>query len=146
MARKFETKITRARYTVSGLRAGDMQELGKDLLLDIKKRINIPQDVHDRAALPLKANTNYARYKARRFGRAVRDLMNTGYLQRGMHVLRVDQNQAVLGFADPAAEQRMVYNQRRNRQWGVSPANIAYIVGRVRQRLTVQAVKVTIAA
>jgi hypothetical protein len=41
--------------------------------------------------------------------------------------MSASENRVVIGFTDPVAEQRVVFNQRRERQWGVSPRNLQHI-------------------
>jgi hypothetical protein len=51
----------------------------------------------------------------------VRDWHLTGRTLRAMRVLSASAGKAVIGFSDPVANMRAVINNRRHRQFGVSP-------------------------
>jgi len=138
MAAKFQTKRSRARYSWNGFDPADMERFGNLFLDHIKARIRGGLDVNDRPAPPL--SERWRRLKGRRYGSTYRDLMATGRTIRGLRVLRVDQNKATLGPADPVAERRIAFNRPRSIQWGSSPRDRDYI-GDVIRRSSVVGVK-----
>lgn len=121
MASKFQPKIRRARFAVPGYSPEQMITLGNAVVESMKTRFASALDVYDQAAPPLKPS--YAKWKAKRYPPAIRNLMRTGRTLRGLRVLSGAPNRAVIGFSDTVAGMRMAFNQRRSRQWGVSPRN-----------------------
>jgi hypothetical protein len=121
MAAKFQTRISKARFVYSPYTGQQMAGFGQSLVDSIKARLAMAQDVHDQPAPPL--SDRYRKSKQRKYGRGNRDWIWTGRTVRGMRVLRANQNRAVAGFYDPVAAERAFFNQRRRRQWGVSPRN-----------------------
>ncbi len=70
----------------------------------------------------------YPDYKAARGLRPVRDWTWSGHTLRCLKVLTANENRAAIGFLDEAlpgrsqtASRIAFYNNRRERQWGVSP-------------------------
>jgi hypothetical protein len=98
-----------------------MLRFGNVLLRSIQNRLDRGQTIYDTTAPPLKEH--YRERKERIAGTSIRDLRLTGRTRRGMKVLEAGQNYAVIGFSDPEALNRVRWNARRGRQWGVSPAN-----------------------
>jgi hypothetical protein len=137
---RFTTRISRARFSVSGMNTADMLWIGERFLGKMQDRIGAGRNVYDNDAPPL--TEKYRRRKTRQGGFPIRNLYLTGRTFRGMKVLRVDQNQGIIGFADPVAEFRMAMNMRRERQWGISPTDKAFLIELVKTRFvskTVQA-------
>jgi len=125
MPTRFQPRITKARFVVSRFTAHQMVEFGNALLGDINARLDRGENVHDQPAKALAER--YAKWKARRYPPAIRNLKLTGRTRRGAKVMSASENRVVIGFTDPVAEQRVVFNQRRERQWGVSPRNLQHI-------------------
>jgi len=122
MARRgFRTKITRARFVVSPFTAEQMVEIGQVAVASILERLERGQNVSDQPAAPLRPS--YRKYKARRSPPAIRNWKLTGRTLRGLRVLEANENRAVIGFSDPEAGRRAALNNRRERQFGLSPAN-----------------------
>lgn len=88
-------------------------------------------DVFDQPAPPLKPG--YAKLKGRRFGSTVRDLKATGRMRRSMKVLSAAVNKVTLGFTDAVTNMRAAINNRRVRQYGVSPTDQAVVVASIHQ-------------
>jgi hypothetical protein len=63
----------------------------------------------------------YAKGKAKRHPPAIRNLEYTGRTLRSLKVLRARQNEAVMGPTDSVTNLRVAINNRRARQWGISP-------------------------
>ena len=138
MARpRFQPKITRARYVVSGFKTAEMLELGKELLGKIKQRIAAAKTIEDMDARPLSAR--YLPQKRKYSSSTIRDLKRTGFMLGSMHVTEVNQNKAVIYFSNQMAVRRMAFNQRRSEQWGTSPSDSAFIAAVIDGKRSVQA-------
>lgn len=125
---RFETAVKKKRFHVGGFSPAAMQEVSDGLLLDgIKPRLAKALDAYDSPAPPLKPST--AKGKARRGRPALRDWWKTGRTIRSMKTLEVAANRAVLGFTDSVTSLRAFFNNRRWRQFGVSP-NDQVVLGR----------------
>ncbi|MGQ9686622.1 MAG: hypothetical protein ACUVT2_10010 [Thiobacillaceae bacterium] len=125
MPSKFQPRIRKARFVVSPFTPEQMIEFGNALLADVNARLERGENVYDQPAKPLAEK--YAKWKARKYPPAVRNLKATGRTRRGAKVISASENRAVIGFTDPVAEQRIVWNQRRERQWGASPRNLEHL-------------------
>ena len=140
----FKTKISKARFVVSGLTSQQMVEIGAVCVDSIKERLSHGQNVSDTSAKPLSAGSRgrgYRTYKARRSPPAVRNWRFTGRTLRAMRVLRADENKAVIGFSDPIAAMRAAINNRRERQFGISPASWRNILAEVEDQRVVRVEK-----
>jgi len=137
MARsKFKTKVSRARFVVSPFTAQQMVEIGQVAVDSIKARLARAENIYDQPAKLLsegRRGTGYRRYKSRNAPPAMRNWRRTGRTLCGMNVLRANENRAVIGFSDPVAAMRAAVNQRRERQFGLSPANWKDILAAVRR-------------
>jgi hypothetical protein len=137
MARStFKPRITRARFVVSPFTAEQMVEIGQTCVDSIKSRLERAENVYDQPAAPLKERKpgrGYKTYKSRRAPPAIRNWRFTGRTLRAMRVLRANENRAVIGFSDPVAVLRAAINNRRERQFGVSPANWKDIIAAVKR-------------
>jgi hypothetical protein len=117
----FKAKITRARHTLSNLSSADMLEISNEFVLKMKQRILAAQTIDDTDAKPL--TEKYKKNKIRKTPFPYRNLYYSGDMLRAMRTLRVDQNKAEIFFSYGPMAQRMAYNQRKSRQWGVSPSD-----------------------
>jgi hypothetical protein len=129
--RRFQPKISRARFVVSPFTSEQMVEIGQVAVDSILHRLERGQNVSDQPATPLKER--YQKYKARRSPPAIRNWRLTGRTLRALRVLRANENRAVIGFRDPEAGRRAAINNRRERQFGLSPANWRDVIERVKQ-------------
>jgi hypothetical protein len=142
MAAKFKVKIRKARFSVGAFSAQVMLSIGNAVNADIGRRLDGGLDVEDRVAPPLKSRVNSPNnsagvqialrvfqdrgYKGRKLKKGlnpIRDWRFTGRTRRAMRVLTVGPGLAILGFSDPEAAKRAAINNRRWRQYGMSPAN-----------------------
>lgn len=142
MATKFQPKIRKARFVVGPFTPQVMLAIGGAVNADIGRRLDAGLDVDDRMAPPLKATVASANnskgvqivqrvfqdrgYKGRKLRKGlspIRDWKFTGRTRRSMRVLSAGANTAVLGFSDAEAAKRAAINNRRWRQYGMSPAN-----------------------
>lgn len=131
--RKFQPVIKRARVGTPGFSADTMLRFAGELNSSIAGRLDRAQDIYDGSALAL--TPKYAKSKMKRLGSAVRDLRWTGRTRRGMRPLSASQNKAIIGFSDPVAMNRVQLNNRRVRQYGVSPVNRQHLYNVVHQSL-----------
>jgi hypothetical protein len=129
--RRFQTKITRARFVVSPFTSEQMVEIGQAAVGSILDRIERGENVLDQPAAPLAKR--YQAYKARRSPPAIRNWKLTGRTLRALRLLRANENRAVIGFSDPEAGRRAAINNQRERQFGLSPANWRDVIERVKQ-------------
>jgi len=128
MATRHKARIaSRARFKNAPFSAEQMQSLGNALRDSVRDRIRRATDVYDAPAPPLKPhrnnpNSSYAAIKVRRFGgQPIRDWWRTGRTLRSLHVLTVSINRVVVGFTDSVSNFRAFINNRRHRQFGMSP-------------------------
>ncbi len=129
---RFQTVIKHARFIYSPYTATEMQGFAQVLADSIRTRIQSGQNIYDQAAGPLKpglpGRRGYPDYKIARGLQPIRDWTWTGHTLRCLKVLTANENRAAIGFLDEAlprrsqtASQIAFYNNRRERQWGVSP-------------------------
>lgn len=129
----FQTKISRARFTVTDYSPQEMVSIAESLQSSIFMRLDQALDVYDAPAKPLKER--YAKYKQKRGGSGLRDLKLTGETRRSIKVLSAGPNRAVLGPMQAykqawrlrVGKRALTYSQvlwvnnRKSMQWGVSP-------------------------
>jgi hypothetical protein len=148
MARRFfQAEIKRARVTVSGMTTADMWEIGDKFNTKMKQRILAAKTIDDVDARPLSEKYKIRKIKKTPF--PYRNLYYSGDMLRAMRVVSVDQNTARIFFSYGPMAQRMAYNQRRSRQWGVSPSDAQYlseIVDKKMQFKIERQTKMTVAA
>lgn len=123
---KFQTVVKRARFVVNGYSPEQMIVLGTALRDSIVERIVRAEDVYDAPAKPLSSkgkHGGYAAWKAKKAPPAERNWKYTGRTLRSMKVLSAAANRAVIGFTDAEANRRAFFNNRRVRQFDVSPRN-----------------------
>ena len=131
---RFQTVVRRARFAYSPFTAQEMQGFAQLLADTIRARIVSGQNIYDQAATPLKpaktGRRGYPDYKSARGLQPIRDWTWTGHTMRCLKVLTANENRAVIGFLDEAmpgrsqtASQIAFWNNQRERQWGVSPAD-----------------------
>ena len=127
---RFQPKITRARFVVSGVKTPVMLAFGEAFNRHMQTRIKDGLTIYDTSAKPLSAS--YLKHPAgkHKYGNAsnIRDLVRTGRMMRSMKVIQVNENRAVIYFTDAEMVQRMAYNQRRSPQWGISPRDNQFAV------------------
>ena len=121
----FKTKITRARFVLGPFTAEDMETIGNVVRDSIADRIRKGLDVNDAPAKALKPGRNgrrgYPDYKSARGLMPIRDWVWTGKTMRSLKVKSASENTATIGFVDPRADRIAHINNRRQRQFGVSP-------------------------
>lgn len=147
----FQARISRARFVLGPFTAEDMQTLGGVLVDSISTRIRKALNASDAPAKALKPGRNgrrgYPDYKASHGLMPVRDWVWTGRTLRSLKVKSVNENQAIIGFANPNADRIAHANNLREKQFGVSPkdrsALNAAVLALLRQA---RAIRVKIAA
>ena len=120
----------KARFTVTGYSPGQMLAIADAVNTSMKSRIVSAQDVYDNPAPPLKPN--YAKWKARRYPPAIRNLIRKGETLAAMSVLSETVNRAIIGFVGAQANKVMYINQARSRQFGVSSKDHVVFVDAVK--------------
>jgi hypothetical protein len=114
-----------------------MAVIGEAARQSMYDRIRLAVDVNDRPALPLKARANgggYPRYKVTKYGgKPIRDWWRTGQTLRAMKVIQSSVNRVVIGFTTPVANLRAFLNNRRWRQFGLSPRDLQAVSKAVRE-------------
>lgn len=131
-SRIFTAKVTRMRVTWSPFTPTQMLEIGDTALKSILSRISQAQDVNDSPAKPL--SDRYIQFKVGKKGKApIRDWFLRGVLVRSLKVKSASQEKVTLGPVTVEANSLVTFNQRRCRQWGVSPRDLEAIRLKVRQ-------------
>lgn len=127
-----------------------MQAIAEPVRISIMNRIKLARDVWDNPAPPLKqltkgVNDNFGvqirtrpvkfqGYIGRKIARGrnpIRDWTYSRLTLDSMHVLQVGPRYAVIGFSHPLANLRAAINNRRWRQFGVSPSDRAVLLRQV---------------
>lgn len=118
-----QPKITRARFVLGPFSAEQMQTIGSAVLDSIAARIRAGLNVNDSPAKRLSFDKKgaYGRRKVRKGLQAVRDWTWTGNTMRALAVKSVSENRVVIGFSDPKSDMIAHVNNRREKQFGVSP-------------------------
>lgn len=120
MAVRHQVKITQARFKAGKVTPEQMIQIADKLRLSVRDRIRSGFNIYDSPAPPL--TPKYAAYKVRRFGaQPIRDWFRTGRTWRSMQILSAGFGRAVIGFTDAVTNFRAFINNRRHRQFGVSP-------------------------
>lgn len=125
----FQTKIQKARLSLSPFTAEQMVGIGNVLLNSIKNRIRQGINSQDQDAKPLKAATKgryvpYARYKQNRGLAPIRDWTYTGRTMRSMKVLTASENRFQIGFTDAKADKIAHINNLYDKMFGTSPTDM----------------------
>ena len=127
----YQTKITRARFTLSPFSAEQMMAIGNVGLSSIKARIGRGENVRDEAAKPLKPGRNgkrgYPDYKIARGKAPIRDWNFRGKTMRSMAVTSASENRVTVGFTNDEADKIAHVNNLREKQFGVSPKDQAVV-------------------
>jgi hypothetical protein len=127
MTKAFKTVLRRARFEVTGYTPEQMARVGESLLRDsIIRRIRLGMDANDQPAPALKP-----RYRDRKLKKgldAIRNWVYSGKTLRSLRVLTAATNQAKLGFTDAQANLRAMFNNRKRRQFAVSPTDRAKFI------------------
>jgi hypothetical protein len=125
----FNPVIRRARFGSPVFDGPVMQAIGNGVLSSIKSRIARAVDVNDSPAPPLKSpkdkkSFRYARYKVAKFGKKpVRDWNLTGQTIASLQVLRAKPGEVSIGPSTEHGRFRIMINNRRWPQWGLSPTD-----------------------
>jgi hypothetical protein len=151
---RFQTKLikSKARFEVKPLSAQQMLAIAQPVRDDIEQRILRAETVTDSPAPPLSqkrrlrkgrqfeaytevnigSDRGYTAWKSKRYPPAIRNWRLTGRTLRSMKVLSVQENKAVIGFTDSVSNFRAYINNRRSRQFGVSPRNQKTLIEKYR--------------
>ena len=126
MARKFQTKLSHARFVVGPFTSEQMSTLAGGLRDSMRTRIQAGLNVYDQPAKPLKPR--YAKVKGMKGRSTVRDWTLSGQTLRCMAVISANENRAVIAFNNPIAARIARWNNLRERAFGVSPSDRASLV------------------
>ena len=148
--RNYQTVVKRARFSATEFPAATMQKIAEPLRLSIYQRIKAARDVWDNPAPPLKQvvkpindshgiqirlkDPKYQGYIGRKIARGrnpIRDWTYSKLTMDSLHVLQVGPRYAVIGFSHPLENFRAAINNRRWRQFGVSPKDRAVLMAQV---------------
>lgn len=125
-----QPKITRARFVVSPFSSQQMVDLGGVFLGSMFARWDRAENVYDLPAKPLGKGYAIQKSKLRRGNR--RNLKSTGEMRAGIGVLEANENRVVIGAFDPVIDQRIAFNNARDRQFGASPRDMTAVADEVR--------------
>jgi hypothetical protein len=121
----FQTKVTRARLSLSPFSSEQMMGVGNALMKSVKTRIQSGINTQGDAAKPLKGAKRgyvpYARQKQQRGLAAIRDWTWSGRTLRSMKLLTVNQNGFKIGFTDSRSDRIAHANNQQVKMFGVSP-------------------------
>lgn len=150
LPRQYQTVVKRARFQATVFPAATMQAIAEPVRLSIYNRIKAAKDVWDNPAPPLKRtiklpndahgvhiqrgipkDRGYLGRKIARGRNPIRDWTYTKLTMDSMHVLQVGPRYAVIGFSHPLANLRATINNRRWRQFGMSPTDRAVLMRQV---------------
>ena len=131
--------INPRRFVVTEFDPQRMIRIGNFAISTIFYRLNRAETVNDTPAPPLikayrkdgqeHGSRSYPLRKVKRWGaKPIRDLLRTGRMRSATQVVQAGYNYCVLGFADPKMAWRMRWNQKRSRQWGLSPKDMRELV------------------
>ena len=137
MAVKYQPRVIKSRFvSTGGFSPAQMGTIAGGLLSKgIKPRITSALTVDDTPAPALKPA--YQEWKEKHAPPAIRNWIKTGRTMRGMVVLTISQNKAVIGFVDRLTNFRAFINNRRFRQFGVSPKDQVVLLNEVMDAGTV---------
>ena len=135
---RFQTKIIRSksRFVANEFTPERMHELGRVIQDANIERIGLGLDVNDQPAPPLKEG--YRRFKQRKGLDPIRNWRLTGRTLRSLRVLSAAHGRAVIGFTDAITGMRAAINNRRARQFGVSPVDRGKLMAELRKERTVK--------
>jgi hypothetical protein len=123
----FQTKITKARLTLSPFTSEQMLTIGNALATSVIKRIKTGKNANDEPSKPLKGAKKhyvpYARYKQNRGLQPIRDWVYSGRTLRSLKVLSVSENGGKVGFTDQRANSIATYINKIDRAFGISPTD-----------------------
>ncbi len=131
MAVKYQPRVIKSRFVqTGGFNPAQMNDIAGGLIKKgIKPRITSGLTVDDTPAAPLKPS--YRKWKEQHAPPAIRNWIKSGRTMRSMVVLTIQQNKAVIGFADRLTNFRAFINNRRSRQFGVSPKDEQVLLAEV---------------
>lgn len=126
----FQTRITRrARFVVGVFTAENMASIGEVTRDSVRERIRRGENVTDGPAKRLTFDRKgaYGRRKVKKGLRPERDWTYTGETLKKMVVKSAAPNRAVIAFEDDKADLIANVNNRRDRQFGLSPKDSAVL-------------------
>jgi hypothetical protein len=130
MGKFFETKIRHTSLTFSPFTSEQMSRFGEIAVSSIRSRINLGLTVTDSIAPPLVEH--YARRKIIRGRNPIRDWMFRGATMGALQVKAASEDRVTIGFTTTQSNQIVAAQQRRAKQWGVSPKDWEKVVAAVR--------------
>lgn len=119
MAAIFQTRIRHIKLTLSPFSSEQMSNIGSVYLDAMLTRIKSGTGADDTPAPPL--NERYAHRKMIRNRAPIRDWTYRGLTLRSAKVKVASENKVTLGFISAQADMIAGVNNRRFKQWGVSP-------------------------
>ena len=121
----FQTKITRARFVYSPFSSEQMQSIGGVMLDTVWSRIANGLNCNDAPAKALRPGRNGKKgYPERKAGHglpSIRDLFYIGRTKRSTAVISANEHRVVIGPVDSRTDLVLSENNRREKQWGMSP-------------------------
>jgi hypothetical protein len=115
----FTVRITHKRLTLSPFTSEQMTMIGESLLSSVKTRLSLGLNTQDTAAPPL--STKYANRKMRMNRTPIRNLSWSGALMKSLRVKSASETGVTIGPINPLASLKLTVNNRRAKQWGISP-------------------------
>lgn len=118
---RFQTVVRQARFSLNPFTPDQMVRIAQRLSGSVVDRISHGLTVDDSPARELSRGYLKAKQRYAAGVDPVRNWIYTGRTLRSLKVLTATQNRAVIGFSDAVAASRAFFNNRRQRQFGVSP-------------------------
>ena len=141
----FTTKITHSRLTLSPFSAESMSNIGDELLnQSIRPRILSAKTITDSPSKPLSDRYAAEKVKGRRVsnsgnilyrGSGVRDWKLRGWTVASLKVKSASDDRVVLGPINPQAAQIILFRNKYDHMWGVSPNDYQALYNAVRAQI-----------
>lgn len=147
----FETRVRNLKLTFSPFSSEAMMSIGQVVLDHIRERIQSAKDVTDSPSKPLRPS--YAEEKAKgRYvalggptkyrGKPVRDWTLRGRTMQACKVKTASQNSVVIGPTSDETSKIMMWRNRVDNMWGISPSDHEAMLAVVRASLRGAVVRV----
>jgi hypothetical protein len=127
--------VNKLRFNEDHVDATGMREIGNSFIASQDARLSQALNVRDQPAKPLKSA--YARAKAAKGKKPIRDWFLSGLTRLSIQVLQAIQNRVVIGSGNPTGDLRIRVNNRREKQFGVSPKDLENIKAAVKRVVVV---------
>jgi len=134
---KFSPVVRSARFVYSPYTPEQMYGLGEAFRAAQDEALAAGLNVYDVPAAPLKRRASgkpgYPESKLRKGLKPIRDWFWRGRTRRSIKTLQANENRVVIGATDAEADRIIRFNNRRERQFGMSPRRMQAVMDYVRR-------------